>query len=85
MLLTSALLSLLRASTQQIPFNLHVLSLPPAFVLSQDQTLMLIDENSILSIITHKEFLRFLYHMLDFIFFIIYRPHILLNYIHDFL
>ena len=48
---------------------MHVLSLPPAFVLSQDQTLMLIDENSILSIITHKEFLRFLYHMLDLIFF----------------
>ena len=46
MLLTSALLSLHGASTIQIPFNLHVLSLPPAFVLSQDQTLMLIMSSS---------------------------------------
>ena len=54
MLLTSALLSLYGASTTQIPFNLHVLSLPPAFVLSQDQTLIL---NLILSVITYsKEF-----------------------------
>ena len=30
------------------PFDLHVLSLPPAFVLSQDQTLKL-DENLILT------------------------------------
>ena len=51
MLLTSALLSLHGASTIQIPFNLHVLSLPPAFVLSQDQTLMLIMSNLILSIL----------------------------------
>ena len=41
-LLTSALLSHKIASYLTIPFNLHVLSLPPAFVLSQDQTLILI-------------------------------------------
>ena len=75
MLLTSALLSLLGASTTQIPFNLHVLSLPPAFVLSQDQTLKL---NLILPVITFysKEFslgssnIQTLYYK-------IYRPHIL--------
>ena len=42
-LLTSALLSCQIASYLTFPFNLHVLSLPPAFVLSQDQTLMLND------------------------------------------
>ena len=32
-------LQLAEASIQRVPFDLHVLSTPPAFVLSQDQTL----------------------------------------------
>ena len=39
MLLTRSPLSPKSASTSQIPFDLHVLSTPPAFILSQDQTL----------------------------------------------
>ena len=41
-----------------------MLSLPPAFVLSQDQTLILIDNRLSCLYITHKEFLsRFLYRL----------------------
>ena len=36
---TLAPLDLPRIATRQIPFDLHVLSTPPAFVLSQNQTL----------------------------------------------
>ena len=39
MLLTRSPLSPKSASTPWIPFDLHVLSTPPAFILSQDQTL----------------------------------------------
>ena len=39
MLLTRSPLSPKSASTSWIPFDLHVLSTPPAFILSQDQTL----------------------------------------------
>ena len=59
MLLTSALLSCLIASYQTFPFNLHVLSLPPAFVLSQDQTLIF-DSFNPACLNYSKEFLRFL-------------------------
>ena len=38
-LLTRPPLKYLRITTQIFPFDLHVLSTPPAFVLSQDQTL----------------------------------------------
>ena len=38
-LLTRLPLGLSKASFQSTPFDLHVLSTPPAFVLSQDQTL----------------------------------------------
>ena len=38
-LLTRLPLDSLKASFKIIPFDLHVLSTPPAFVLSQDQTL----------------------------------------------
>ena len=60
MLLTSALLSLSSASTLQIPFNLHVLSLPPAFVLSHDQTLIFDLFNPVCHLLI-KEFTWFLY------------------------
>ena len=36
---TLAPLNLPRIATRQVPFDLHVLSTPPAFVLSQNQTL----------------------------------------------
>ncbi len=36
---------LTRAPLYKIAFDLHVLSMPPAFVLSQDQTLRLDDHN----------------------------------------
>ena len=39
-LLTRSPLSYIRASSPATPFDLHVLSTPPAFVLSQDQTLV---------------------------------------------
>ena len=39
-LLTRSPLSYIRASSPVTPFDLHVLSTPPAFVLSQDQTLV---------------------------------------------
>ena len=39
-LLTRPPLELIRASTPQSPLDLHVLGTPPAFVLSQDQTLI---------------------------------------------
>ena len=39
-LLTRSPLSCIQASSPATPFDLHVLSTPPAFVLSQDQTLM---------------------------------------------
>jgi hypothetical protein len=39
MLLTRAPLNQLRITTQLIPCDLHVLNTPPAFVLSQNQTL----------------------------------------------
>ena len=38
-LLTRPPLSLYRIATQQAPFDLNVLGTPPAFILSQDQTL----------------------------------------------
>ena len=38
-LLTRLPLDFSKASFQSVPFDLHVLSTPPAFVLSQDQTL----------------------------------------------
>ena len=38
-LLTRAPLGILKASSKDSPFNLHVLNTPPAFVLSQNQTL----------------------------------------------
>ena len=38
-LLTRSPLITVRASSRPSPFDLHVLSTPPAFVLSQDQTL----------------------------------------------
>ena len=41
-LLTRSPLSLSKASFQQSSFDLHVLGMPPAFILSQDQTLHLI-------------------------------------------
>ena len=41
-LLTRPPLTYPKASSQISPFDLHVLSAPPAFVLSQDQTLSLI-------------------------------------------
>ena len=62
-LLTSALLSSMIASYHQIPFNLHVLSLPPAFVLSQDQTLILIDVFHPVYILLIKNFSRFQYRL----------------------
>ena len=40
-LLTRSPLSLSKASFQSAPFDLHVLGMPPAFILSQDQTLHL--------------------------------------------
>jgi hypothetical protein len=40
-LLTRPLLSTPHITAQSTPFNLHVLSTPPALVLSQDQTLIL--------------------------------------------
>ena len=39
MLLTRSPLTQVRASSHSNPFDLHVLGTPPAFVLSQDQTL----------------------------------------------
>ena len=42
MLLTRSPLSLLKASFQLTSFDLHVLGMPPAFILSQDQTLHLL-------------------------------------------
>ena len=39
-LLTRSPLSCIQASSPATPFDLHVLSTPPAFVLSQDQTLV---------------------------------------------
>ena len=41
MLLTRLPLNILCIATQYTPFDLHVLSTPPAFVLSQDQTLQI--------------------------------------------
>ena len=38
-LLTRPPLNFFKASFKKIPFDLHVLGTPPAFVLSQDQTL----------------------------------------------
>jgi hypothetical protein len=40
-------------------FDLHVLSMPPAFVLSQDQTLIL---NHLISTAAHKTHIRDIYH-----------------------
>ena len=38
-LLTRPPLNLIRIATHQVPFDLNVLGTPPAFILSQDQTL----------------------------------------------
>ena len=43
-LLTRLPLDLSGASSQSVSFDLHVLSTPPAFVLSQDQTLLEMEE-----------------------------------------
>ena len=78
-LLTRALLSLICASTNQIPFNLHVLGLPPAFVLSQDQTLIL---NLILpNILLIKNFLGSFEYIRLYIYSRKYRLRILLSFL----
>ena len=73
MLLTSALLSCKIASYLTFSFNLHVLGLPPAFVLSQDQTLILIDVFHPVCFLLHfKRISWFLFrNITDFIFYII--------------
>ena len=40
-LLTRPPLSFIKASSNKTPLDLHVLGTPPAFILSQDQTLIL--------------------------------------------
>ena len=72
MLLTSALLSCKIASYLTFSFNLHVLGLPPAFVLSQDQTLILIDVFHPVCFLLHfKRISWFLFrNITDFIFYI---------------
>ena len=50
-LLTRPLLTYTSASFHVCPFNLHVLSTPPAFVLSQDQTLEYISRNASLPLL----------------------------------
>ena len=47
-LLTRSPLSYLQASSPIAPFDLHVLSTPPAFVLSQDQTLVFNPQSGLL-------------------------------------
>ena len=47
-LLTRSPLSYIRASSPVTPFDLHVLSTPPAFVLSQDQTLVFNPQSGLL-------------------------------------
>ena len=56
MLLTRAPLS--TTPKDGFSFDLHVLSLPPAFVLSQDQTLKLRDNHQNPQIMNNCEFIR---------------------------
>ena len=60
MLLTRPLLSFFmiipKKSLEKFSFNLHVLSTPPAFVLSQDQTLKLKFDLAYFEIIILKSF-----------------------------
>ena len=58
---TLAPLNILNIATLNVPLDLHVLSTPPAFVLSQNQTLRLIIYFEHFSIATESAFLKLLF------------------------